>query len=719
METVQPGWTVTTDNPQSDTVEFGSIKGEPGPNPATIGGFIIEVENPSPNTWVYTLPKEASPRTYGLSHWVLGIGTCRDHVVSYSPTSGFEDFKFQPPTYKYGVKWNTDWNWGETSRTFTIVLDDHYPAGTVQATVKYGNNDKTGDILGPICYPRFGNFQGGSLTVTKAVELNGWDADSTTFDICIQGPSYPNGNESGACHAFSGGESYTWQGLQAGDYTVSETNPDAANWTVTGEGAVTVSQGQTATKTITNTRKMNDVTVTKTATTVYTRTNTCEWDIDKTVTPTQADLFEGESTVLTYTVSVTPSLASQVDSGHRVFGDITVANPGPAKTRVASVTDVLADATCAGVTFPKELAAGESFTCSYAADLGGAISGTNVATATLTNQSSFTGSKDYAFGEPTTTIDANTPITVTDTQPSSSAPWTFNDSGSQTYSHQVTCNLNAFDEGNSYNIPVANTATIDQTGQSASANANVTCWVGDLEVIKVVNWGSATPDQGKTFEICVTGPSFPQGDCKSVGYNGGSAIWQGLTPGAYTVVETDPGAEWTVSGNNVQVNVPAGGSAQTTITNSTVIPASLGDFVWEDKNQNGIQDEGEPGIPGVLVTLHQPGADGVCGTEDDSIVGATETDANGQYIFTDLLPGDYCVQVTPPPNFDFTIPNAGDDPTKNSKVDPSTGMTPVITLNPGDNDPNQDAGLFNTQPTGLEEGDQPASNMLYLPMLGR
>jgi len=911
VETVKPGWTVTTPNPQSDTVESGSIKGEPGPNPATIGGFTITVENPSPNTWVYTLPKEASPPSNGLSHWVLGIGTCRDHVVSYSPQSGFEDFGYQSPTGYYGIKWNTSWQSGETSRSFTIVLDGNYPAGTVQATVKYGPKDTTGNILGPICYPRFGNVQGGSLTVTKAVELNGWDADSTSFNICIQGPSYPNGNESGACHAFSGGESYTWQGLQAGDYTVSETNPDAANWIVSGEGAVTVSQGQNATKTITNTRKMNDVTVTKTATTVYTRTNTYEWDIDKTVTPTQTDLFEGESTVLTYTVSVTQSLASQVDSGHRVFGDITVANPGPAKTRVASVTDVLADATCPAVTFPKELAAGESFTCSYAADLTGAIGGTNVATATLTNQSSFTGSKDYAFGEPTTTIDVNTPITVTDTQPSSLAPWTFNGSGSQTYSHQVTCNLNAFDEGNSYNIPVANTATIEQTGQSANANANVTCWVGDLEVIKAVNWGSVTPDQGKTFEICVTGPSFPQGDCKSVGYNGGSAVWenitpgaytvvetdpgaewtvvgnnvqvnvptggsaqttitnstdvqtgdlevikvvnwgsatpdqgktfeicvtgpsfpqgdcknvgynggsavwqgiipgaytvvetdpgqgwtvsgsgvqvnvpaggsaqttitnstdvqtgdlqvlkvvewgnvtpdqgktfeicvtgpsfpqgdcknvgfdggsavwQGIIPGAYTVVETDPGAEWTVSGNNVQVNVPAGGSAQTTITNSTVIPASLGDFVWEDKNQNGIQDEGEPGIPNVVVTLRQPGPDGVCGTEDDSIVGTTTTDANGNYIFTDLLPGDYCVQVTPPPDFEFTIPNAGDDPTKNSKVDLLTGITPVITLDPGDNDPDQDAGLFNTNPTNLEEGDQPLGNMLYLPMLGR
>ena len=31
--------------------------------------------------------------------------------------------------------------------------------------------------------------------------------------------------------------------------------------------------------------------------------------------------------------------------------------------------------------------------------------------------------------------------------------------------------------------------------------------------------------------------------------------------------------------------------------------ASLGDFVWEDWNANGIQDEGEPGIGGVIVRL--------------------------------------------------------------------------------------------------------------------
>ena len=34
------------------------------------------------------------------------------------------------------------------------------------------------------------------------------------------------------------------------------------------------------------------------------------------------------------------------------------------------------------------------------------------------------------------------------------------------------------------------------------------------------------------------------------------------------------------------------------------VPASLGDFVWEDRNHNGTQEASEPGIPGVQVTLH-------------------------------------------------------------------------------------------------------------------
>ena len=61
----------------------------------------------------------------------------------------------------------------------------------------------------------------------------------------------------------------------------------------------------------------------------------------------------------------------------------------------------------------------------------------------------------------------------------------------------------------------------------------------------------------------------------------------------------------------------------------------IGDFVWHDKNVNGIQDTGEPGIAGVKVEL-------LTGT---TVIASTVTDANGKYEFTGLLNGNYCVRV--------------------------------------------------------------------------
>src|SRR5207244_10801141 len=48
----------------------------------------------------------------------------------------------------------------------------------------------------------------------------------------------------------------------------------------------------------------------------------------------------------------------------------------------------------------------------------------------------------------------------------------------------------------------------------------------------------------------------------------------------------------------------------------------IGDFVWHDLNNNGIQDAGEPGLQSVVVTLTGPG-----GTQ------TTTTDATGYYEF--------------------------------------------------------------------------------------
>ncbi|RYF72278.1 MAG: hypothetical protein EOO39_12445, partial [Cytophagaceae bacterium] len=61
----------------------------------------------------------------------------------------------------------------------------------------------------------------------------------------------------------------------------------------------------------------------------------------------------------------------------------------------------------------------------------------------------------------------------------------------------------------------------------------------------------------------------------------------------------------------------------------TTAPAALGDYVFEDKNINGIQDAGDVPIPGVVVTLYKNG----------SAVATTTTDINGLYSFTGLTPG--------------------------------------------------------------------------------
>ncbi len=73
---------------------------------------------------------------------------------------------------------------------------------------------------------------------------------------------------------------------------------------------------------------------------------------------------------------------------------------------------------------------------------------------------------------------------------------------------------------------------------------------------------------------------------------------------------------------------------------------AIGDRVWSDANGNGVQDPGEVGIGGVTLDLLSAGADGKCGTADDSVVASTVTNAAGAYLFTGMGPGVYCVRVT-------------------------------------------------------------------------
>jgi hypothetical protein len=124
---------------------------------------------------------------------------------------------------------------------------------------------------------------------------------------------------------------------------------------------------------------------------------------------------------------------------------------------------------------------------------------------------------------------------------------------------------------------------------------------------------------------------------------------------------------------------------------------SVGDRAWNDLNANGVQDIGEPGLPGVVVEIYQR-FNGVIGDADDLSLGQTETDANGNYALTGLNPGDsYYLVFRAPVGCAFTLADAGDNDALDSDVN-SVGNTAVFTLAAGDVRSDLDAGLTGTIP---------------------
>ena len=113
-------------------------------------------------------------------------------------------------------------------------------------------------------------------------------------------------------------------------------------------------------------------------------------------------------------------------------------------------------------------------------------------------------------------------------------------------------------------------------------------------------------------------------------------------PAGFLPTLTDQGTPETDSNPSpTAVTLDAFNSVDLTIDFGFQVPCSglLGDFVWNDVNANGIQDDGEAGIPGVQVLLYREG--------ESMPAQVAVTDASGYYQFTGLCGGSYVVEVNP------------------------------------------------------------------------
>jgi choice-of-anchor A domain-containing protein/uncharacterized repeat protein (TIGR01451 family) len=173
----------------------------------------------------------------------------------------------------------------------------------------------------------------------------------------------------------------------------------------------------------------------------------------------------------------------------------------------------------------------------------------------------------------------------------------------------------------------------------------------------------------------------------------GSYYIQFVVPSGYTVSPALQGSDTTIdsnpnsSGKTGTIYLTAGQNNLTIDAGMYTTPpalGSIGDFVWNDANHNGIQDAGEAGISNVTVNLY---------TSAGVLVSTTTTDANGKYLFSNLAAGSYYIQFIVPSGYTVSPALQGADTTIDSNPN-AAGKTGTIYLTAGQNNSTIDAGMY-------------------------
>ena len=137
---------------------------------------------------------------------------------------------------------------------------------------------------------------------------------------------------------------------------------------------------------------------------------------------------------------------------------------------------------------------------------------------------------------------------------------------------------------------------------------------------------------------------------------------------------------------------PAQGSTEVTNDFSFFTPGSIGDFIWNDQNNDGIYQAGEA-LANLTVEITPP-ADVNLGNGLGVAI-TTTTDTNGNYLFENLPPGSYTVQVV-----ESSLPVYLQGGYNTFDPDGTLDATTIISLNVGQNELNADFAFFRPSSIG-------------------
>ena len=526
----------------------------------------------------------------------------------------------------------------------------------------------------------------GKLTIHKALGSGApTDADKVEYSFTVIGP-----NNYRETVKIKGAGSETLEGLEPGEYTVSENVESAAikgyDLKITGGGSVNVTAGAEAETTITNTytQKKGSLKVIKTIT-AGAPEEAYETFFAFTVTGigySDTKFVEGEGYAIfdnlepgRYTVTENKNAAKIANYELTVTGDEGEAVEVKAgETTEVRITNTYTDNTSSKGSLKITKTLGE-----------GAPDAAN--------------NKEYKFTvtgtgySKTVTVKGSGSVTIVNLEPGKYTV-TEDKNGAKITNYDLTV---TGDDGNEIEVKAGETANAAITN---TYKDNTTPTTGKLKISKTIGTGSPEAANSKRYTFIITGPN----NYRHAEYitGSGSVTVEGLEPGKYTVTEDKDGAkitnyDLTVTGDDgKEIEVKAGETANAAITNT------YKDSTTPDTGKLKITKALGAGAPSSAntkkYTFTVKGPDNYNKTYE--VTGA------GYTIVEDLKPGSYTVtedkssaNIT---NFDLEVTGGG-------SVTVEAGKTAEITVTNTykDNSSTVDTGSLTVSKLALDERENP------------